>query len=202
MVVFLMGQIVFLRDEIKIKNHFIERLLTLKSVLHDNQLSSYNSQKINKKISDKNLDTDDIPVDYQSLTQNNNIDIIIKELNKSLSGIDKSNKAINNIVVKYPIINPVEIFYTTSENKEIDRGNLSQNIDFNIISTYSDKSHAEIKSGSEITLDETDKPPFDKVADNAINQLIVLIENMKSLQSKHKELFVTSKNEPPCLNQE
>ena len=202
MVVLLMGQIVFLRDEIKIKNNFIERLLTLKSVLHDNQLSSYNSQKINKKIADKNLDTDDIPVDYQSLTQNNNIDIIIKELNKSLSGIDKSNKAINNIVVKYPIINPVEIFYTTSENKEIDRGNLSQNIDFNIISTYSDKSHAEIKSGSEITLDETDKPTFDKVADNAINQLIVLIENMKSLQSKHKELFVTSKNEPPCLNQE
>ena len=49
MVVFLMGQIVFLRDEIKIKNNIIERLLTLKSVLHDNQLSSYNSQKINKK---------------------------------------------------------------------------------------------------------------------------------------------------------
>ena len=157
-------------------------------------------KKLTKKIADKNLDTDDIPVDYQSLTQNNNIDIIIKKLNKSLSGIDKSNKAINNIVVKYPIINPVESFYKISENKEIDRGNLSQNIDFSISS--SDKSHAEIKSGSDITLDETDKPPFDKVADNAINQLIVLIENMKSLQSKHKELFVTSKNEPPCLNQE
>ena len=45
MVVFLMGQIKFLRDEIKIKNNIIERLLVLKSVLHDNQLSSYNSQQ-------------------------------------------------------------------------------------------------------------------------------------------------------------
>ena len=40
-----MGQIKFLRDEIKIKNNIIERLLVLKSVLHDNQLSSYNSQQ-------------------------------------------------------------------------------------------------------------------------------------------------------------
>ena len=46
MVVFLMRQVEFLRDEIKIKNNIIERLLTLKSVLHDNQLSSYNSQQI------------------------------------------------------------------------------------------------------------------------------------------------------------
>ena len=58
-------------------------------------------------------------------------------------------------------------------------------------------SNAEIKSGSEINLDQTDKPPFDEVADNAINQLIVLIENTKSLQSKHKELFATSKNVEP-----
>ena len=74
MVVFLMGQIEFLRDEIKIKNNITERLLTLKPVLHDNQLSSYNSQqikKINKNFVDKNADTDDIPVDYQSLTQTN-----------------------------------------------------------------------------------------------------------------------------------
>ena len=46
MVVFLMRQVEFLRDEIKIKNNIIGRLLTLKSVLHDNQLSSYNSQQI------------------------------------------------------------------------------------------------------------------------------------------------------------
>ena len=76
MVVFLMGQIEFLRDEIKIKNNIIERLLTLKPVLHDNQLSSYNSQqikKINKNFVDKNADTDDIPVDYQSLTRKRQI---------------------------------------------------------------------------------------------------------------------------------
>ena len=95
-VVFLMGQVEFLRDEIKIKNNIIERLLTLKSVLHDNQFSSYNSQqikKINKKFVDKNVDTDDIPEDYQPVTQNNkNMDIIIEELNKSLSGIDESNE--------------------------------------------------------------------------------------------------------------
>ena len=163
MVVFLMGQVEFLGDEIKIKNNIIERLLTLKSVLHDNQLSSYNSQqikKINKKFVDKNVDTDDIPVDYQPVTQNKNIDIIIKELNKSLSGIDKSNKAINNIVVKYPIIKPVERFYEASENKKFDAANLSQNIDFSISSAHSDKSHADIKSGSEINLDQTDKSPI------------------------------------------
>ena len=43
------------------------------------------------------------------------------------------------------------------------------------------------------------KPPFDEVADNAINQIIVLIENMKSLQSKQKELFLTSKTEEPII---
>ena len=48
MVVFLMGQIEFLRNKIKIKNNIIERLLTLKPVLHDNKLSSYNSQQIKK----------------------------------------------------------------------------------------------------------------------------------------------------------
>ena len=85
MVVFLMGKIEFLRDETKIEN-IIERLLTLKSVLHDNQLSSYNSQQINKinNFVDKDVDTEDIPVDYQLLTRYNNMDIIIKELNKSL----------------------------------------------------------------------------------------------------------------------
>ena len=86
MVIFLMGKIEFLRDETKIEN-IIERLLTLKSVLHDNQLSSYNSQqinKINKNFVDKDVDTDDIPVDYQLLARYNNMDIIIKELNKSL----------------------------------------------------------------------------------------------------------------------
>ena len=43
------------------------------------------------------------------------------------------------------------------------------------------------------------KPPFDEVADNAINQIIVLIENMKSLPSKQKELFLTSKTEEPII---
>ena len=193
-----MEQIEFLRDEIKIKNNIIERLLTLKPVLHDNQLSSYNPQqikKINKNFVDKNVGTDDIPVDYQALTQDNNMDIIINELNKSLNDIDESNEAVNNIVVKQPIINPVESFHEISKNKNFDLANLSQTIDFNISRGHSDKSHVENKSGSEINLDKTDKPPFDEVADNAINQLIVLIEIMKSLQSKHKELFSTSKNE-------
>ena len=169
-------------------------------MLHDNQLSSYNSQqikKINKKFVDKNVDTDDIPVDYQPVTQynNKNMDIIIKEISlKSLSGIDESHEAINNIVVKYPIINPAESFYEISENKKFDPANLSQNIDFSISSAHSDKSHADIKPGSEINLDQTDKTPFDEVADNATNQLKVLIENTKHLQSEHKELFATSKN--------
>ena len=46
--------------------------------------------------------------------------------------MDKSNEAINNIVVKHPIINPVENFYETSKNQEIDAVNLSQYIDFSI----------------------------------------------------------------------
>ena len=74
------------------------------------------------------------------------MDIIIKELNKSFSGIDESNEVINNIVVKHPIINPVESFYETNENKNIDAENLSQNVHFGISSTHSDKSHIEIKS--------------------------------------------------------
>ena len=53
MVLFLMGQIEFLRDEIKIKNNIIESLLTLKSVMHDSQLFPYNSQQIKKIL--KNL---------------------------------------------------------------------------------------------------------------------------------------------------
>ena len=198
LLIFLTGQIEFLRDEIKIKHNIIERLLTLKAVLHDNQLFPYNLQqikKITKNFVDKNVDTDDIPVEYQPLTQNNNMDILMNELNKSLNGIDESNEAINNIVVKQPIINPVESFYEISENTNFDTANLSQEMDFNISSGHSDKNHEENKSGSEINLDEMNKSPFDEVADNAINQLIVLIEKMKSLQSKHEELFSTSKNE-------
>ena len=69
---------------------------------------------------------------------------------KSFSGVDESNEAINNIVVKYPIINPLESIYEIRENKKFDAANLSQNIDFSISSAHSDKSHADIKSGSEI----------------------------------------------------
>ena len=49
MIVFLMGQIKFL-GEIKIKNNIIERLLTLKSVLHENQRSSCQTLNKLKKI--------------------------------------------------------------------------------------------------------------------------------------------------------
>ena len=85
-----MGLTEFLRDEIKIKNDIIELLLTLKPVLHDNQFFSYNLQqikKINKNFVDKNVVTGDIPVDYQALTQNNNMNFLINELNRSLNGI-------------------------------------------------------------------------------------------------------------------
>ena len=85
-----MGQTEFLRDEIKIKNYIIELLLTLKPVLHDNQFFSYNLQqikKINKNFVDKNVVTGDIPVDYQALTQNNNMNFLINELNRLLNGI-------------------------------------------------------------------------------------------------------------------
>ena len=89
-----------------------------------------------------------------SLWTENNMDIIIKELNKLLSGIDESNEAINSIFAKHYIINPVETFYETSQNKIFDAANLSQNVDFSISSTHNDKSHVEIKSGSEINLDQ------------------------------------------------
>ena len=91
-------------------------------------------------------------MDYQPLAQSNNIDILINKLNTSLNGIDESNEAINKIVVKQPIINPVESFYEISENRNFDTANLSQNIDFNISSGHSDKSHIENKSRSEILL--------------------------------------------------
>ena len=97
--------------------------------------------------------------------------------------------------MNHPIIKPVESFYETSKIKNCDAGNLSQNTEFSISSRHSDKSHAEIKSEPEINLDQIDKSLFDDVADNAINQMVVLIENMKSLQSQLKELFAISKNE-------
>ena len=136
-------------------------------------------------------------MDYQLLTRNNNMDIMINELSNSPNGIDESNEAINKIVVKHPIINPVESFYEISRNKNFDAANLSQNIDFSISIGRNDESHVENKTGSQINLDKMNKPPFNEVSDNAINQLIELIENTKSLQSKHKELLLTSKNEEP-----
>ena len=51
------------------------------------------------------------------------------------------------------------------------------------------------KSEPEINLDQIDKSLFDDVADNAINQMVVLTEKTKSLQSQLKELFAISKNE-------
>ena len=50
-------------------------------------------------------------MDYQPLTQNTNMDILMKEPNNSLNGIGESDEVINNIVVKQPIINLVESFY-------------------------------------------------------------------------------------------
>ena len=47
----------------------------------------------------KNLQRKMLILTISLQTTNNNMDIIIKELNKSLSGIDKSNEAINNIVI-------------------------------------------------------------------------------------------------------
>ena len=90
MVIFLMGEVAFLRDEIIINimfnnSNIMERSLTLKSVFHDKQLSSDNSEQIkniNKNFVDTNVDTEDVPVDYQPLTRNNNMDILINKLNK------------------------------------------------------------------------------------------------------------------------
>ena len=107
------------------------------------------------------------------------------------------HERVNDTVVKHPIINPVESFLEIGENKNFDGGSSSENIYFNISSRRSDKSHIENKSGSDINLDKMVKPSFDEVDDNAIDQLIVLIENNKSLQFKHEELFLTSKNEKP-----
>ena len=47
----------------------------------------------------KNLQRKMLILTISLQTTNNNMDIIIKELNKSLSGIDKSIEAINNIVI-------------------------------------------------------------------------------------------------------
>ena len=64
----------------------------------------------------KIFDSDNAHLDYQPLTRNNNMDIIIKELNKLFHKMEDSNEAINKIVVKNPIHNPVESFYEMSEN--------------------------------------------------------------------------------------
>ena len=64
----------------------------------------------------KIFDSDNAHLDYQPLTWNNNMDIIIKELNKLFDKMEDSNEAINKIVVKNPIHNPVESFYEMSEN--------------------------------------------------------------------------------------
>ena len=80
-------------------------------------------------------------------------------------------KQFHNIVVKQPIINPVENFYEISKKKK----KLAQQI-YLII-----KILVENKSGSETNLDKMDKSPFDNVVDYAIKQLIVSIEHMKFL---------------------
>ena len=64
----------------------------------------------------KIFDSDNAHLDYQPLTRNNNMDIIIKELNKLFDKMEDSNEAINKIVVKNTIHNPVESFYEMSEN--------------------------------------------------------------------------------------
>ena len=65
--------------------------------------------------------------------------------------------------------NPVQSFLEIGENKNFDGGSSSENIDFNISSRRSDKSHIENKSGSDINLDKMVKLSFDEVDDNAIN---------------------------------
>ena len=47
------------------------------------------------------------------------IDELINELNKSINGVYESNEAINNIVVKQPIIHTAESFYEISEKKKL-----------------------------------------------------------------------------------
>ena len=55
------------------------------------------------------------------------MDSIINEINKSFDVIDGSKEVVNKIVVKHPIINPVQSFCEISENKHIDVTNLSEN---------------------------------------------------------------------------
>ena len=57
---------------------------------------------------------------------------------------------------------------------------------FSISDAHGNKSHTEIKSGSEINLDQTDKTPFDEVADNAINQLMVCNLNITNYLQHQK----------------
>ena len=199
MVVFLIGQIEFLRGEIKF-NNFIERLLILKPVLHDKQPFSCNSKqitKINKHFTDKSVYTDDNSVGYHQLKQNNNMDIIIDELNKSLNSKEKSNETVNDKFATHPFTGPIESCHEISGGKYFDVTNSFQNIDFNISSGPRSIKPVENKSVSEINLDE---PLFHEVADNAINQLIFLIENTNSLQAKRKELFTISKKQEPITS--
>ena len=84
-------------------------------MLHGNQFFFRTHNRLTKFVN-KIFDSDNTHLDYQPLTRNNNMDIIIKELNKLFDKIEDSNEAINKIVVKNPINNPVESFYEMSEN--------------------------------------------------------------------------------------
>ena len=115
-----------LRDETKFKNNIVDCFLTLKSVISDTWqvtfLITQQIEKLNTNFIDKNVGTDYIPVYYHPLKRNNNMSVIIKDLNVSLNGKDKSSETIK--VVKHRI----------SEGT-----NLPQNIDFKISSKQSDK---------------------------------------------------------------
>ena len=69
-------------------------------------LITHNKLKKIKNFVDKNVDTDDIPVGYQSMTRNNNMDIIIKKRGKSLNGMSQTKQLIK--AVEHHITNPVE----------------------------------------------------------------------------------------------
>ena len=97
------------------KNIIIERLLTLEAVLHGNQFFFRTHNRLTKFVN-KIFDSDNTHLDYQPLTRNNNMGIIIKEQNKLFDKIEDSNEAINKIVIKNPINNPVESFYEMSKN--------------------------------------------------------------------------------------
>ena len=181
-------------------NNFIELLLVLKPVFYDKHPFPCNLQQIKKlniHFTDKNVGTDYFSVCYHLLKRNDDMYIIINEPNKPLHNIGKPSETVNKIVAKHPIIDSAESFHEISEGKYVDATNLSQNIDFNISSKHRNEKLLENKSGSEINLDE---PLFHEVADNAINQLIVSIENTNSLQAKRKELFTTSKKEEPITS--